>query len=817
MPVSLADLHAWCARQGWQASAFQRACWAAIDAGHSGLLHAPTGAGKTLAVWGGLLASLPRPQQLGVLWITPMRALARDSERQLDTLQRELQADWRVARRTADVSASQRRSLLQHPPQALVSTPESLALMLSEVRAVELLRGLQAVVVDEWHELLGSKRGVLLQLGLARLRSGCAGLRVWGLSASLGNPQQALRVLCPTGVLVQDPTPRPWRMQTLLPEPARPLPWAGRLGLIHLPAVHACIQQARSSLIYTQTRAQAELWFQALAAVWTDAPETLALHHGSLEASLRETVEQDLAAGRLRAVVCTATLDLGVDFAPVEQVIQIGSPKSASRLLQRAGRSGHTPGGTPRVWCVPTHALELAEFGALRLLLESHTLEARTPPEQPLDVLAQHLVTLALGGGYDPAVLHAEVCSTWSYRNLTPATWAAVLQVVTCGGTALERYPDFRRVEVDAHGRHTVTCRRVALLHRTAIGTIAESARIEVRFERGARLGHIEERELGRLRPGDRFIFAGRALTLKRFDAQTAWVALTRNPATQVPQWLGGRLPWSEELAQGLRQFLDLPADASPERAALQPMLVLQTRVSALPGPAGCLLECYREARSWRLCAYPMAGRQMHEGLAAVWALRLARGMHRSAEAGQERGTPVQFSVAVNDWGLLLESSVPVACSAADAIALLDPAGLKEDIQDCLNLAELASRQFREIARIGGLLHPGLPGRLRGARHLQMSAQLLYGVLREHDPEHPLLRQADAEVLEQALDLGRLERLLHTLHRQPVHWCEPTRLSPWAFPLWAERQRFAVGTLDWEQQVAAAAAALQQALQQIAQ
>lgn len=808
--TSDAELTAWFTAQGWKAAPFQREAWKRYLQGESGLLVTPTGSGKTLAAFGGPLlealrlgdaapvrkrgeAQSPRTR---ILWVTPLRALANDTVRALREPIDALGIPWTVAMRTGDASARDKRLARQGQADVLVITPESLALLLSYPETAPQLAGLRAVIVDEWHELLDNKRGVLLQLCLARLRALAAGLRVWGLSATLGNLAEARDVLLPNApdaAILQAAKPRSLHLRTLLPQPGDRFPWAGHLGLSQLPNVVAALPPTGTTLIFTNTRAQAELWHKALSAVWPHLPETLALHHGSLDPKLRQQVEAGLRDGELRCVVATSSLDLGVDFPAVDQVIQIGSPKGLARLLQRAGRSRHRPGEAGDILCVPTHALELAEYAAARLALSEGKIEARRPPRYALDVLAQHCVTLALGGGFVPDALLQEVRSTHAFADLSESDWHAVLDFIVQGGTALRHYPDYVRVQQDADGIYRVHDRRIAFRHRLSIGTISSDGAMQVKLLRGGGLGSVEESFIARLRPRDRFQFAGRTLELVQIKDMTAYVRIARKHDGIVPRWQGGRMPMSTELGTHVEAVLGSPP-ATPELAALSPLLHLQSHLSALPAPDRLLAEFAKTREGWHLFLYPFAGRVLHEGLAALMALRWSR------------LAPNTFAYAVNDYGLVLTAQVEPAMDEAQLRALLSPVSLLEDLQAGLNMTELARRQFREIARVAGLLPPSLPGRaVRSLRQLQASSGLLFDVLYQHDPDHLLLRQAYREVMEQPLDVASLGALLAHCQSRRLDLHHPVSLTPLSFPLWAESVRGSLSSEDWRSRVERAA------------
>jgi ATP-dependent Lhr-like helicase len=795
---SFSDPLAWVqdyfSRMGWSPFPFQRQTWQAYLAGGSGLVHAATGTGKTYAVWlGPILEWLmqnpdparwqpKQPPSLRVLWVTPLRALAIDTANALQAPLTAWGLPWTLQTRTSDTAGSIRTRQRKRLPTALVTTPESLSLLLSWPDAAGLFADLQAVIVDEWHELLSSKRGVQVELALARLRSWRPSLRVWGMSATLGNVAEAAEVLLPTDVprhVIAGEQPKPVVIDSLIPATMERFPWAGHLGLRLLPEVVAAIESARSALVFTNTRAQAETWYQAILAERPEWAGLMALHHGSLDRRVREFVEDGLRAGRWRCVVCTSSLDLGVDFSPVDRVLQIGSAKGVSRLLQRAGRSGHQPGATSRVTVVPTNAWELLEVAAARDAAAAGQLEGRPPLLAPMDVLVQHLVTVALGGGFRPDSLLAEVRSTFAYRHLTEAQWQWALNFVTCGGETLRAYPEFSRVAPDEAGVYRVTNPATARRHRTSIGTIVADASVQVRLLRGGKLGTVEESFIAKLKPGDRFTFAGRTLELVRVFEMTAWVRASKRTGA-IPRWVGGRMPLSSELAQAVRAKLDAARRGlghGPEMEALRPILQLQAQRSAIPARDQLLIEQLRSREGHHLFVYPFAGRGVHEGLAALLALRLAR------------REPNTFTFAVNDYGLELLASRPVPIEAALAEGLFSPQGLSEDLQASLNAGELARRQFREIARVAGLVHPGMPGSHKSAKQLQASSGLFFDVFREYDPTHPLLAQAMREVCDRQLEEGRLRALLEDLAQGQWIIRPLQRPTPLAFPLMVERLR----------------------------
>ncbi|QKG69038.1 ligase-associated DNA damage response DEXH box helicase [Pseudomonas sp. B14-6] len=790
----------WFSARDWKPFAFQKQVWTAVKRGESGLLHASTGAGKTYAVWFAALnryatsiAPVEKPRKrkplaepLTVLWITPMRALAADTARALEAPLHDLQIPWSVGLRTGDTSSSERARQSRRLPTTLITTPESLTLMLARADAQAALSTLRMVVVDEWHELLGNKRGVQLQLALARLRRWSTDLIVWGVSATLGNQAHAEQVLIPQGggISVQGQTSKELRVDTLLPPAIERFPWAGHIGLKMLPQVVAEIDSSPSSLVFTNTRAQSEIWYQALLEARPDWAGLIALHHSSLSRDTRDWVERALKEGQLKAVVCTSSLDLGVDFLPVERVLQIGSAKGVARLMQRAGRSGHAPGRVSRVTLVPTHSLELIEAAAAQDAVAQRSIEPRESPHKPLDVLVQHLVSMALGGGFVPDELYEEVRRTWAYQDLTAADWTWALAFVRHGGLSLTAYPDYRRVEPDEFGVWRVPDARLARRHRMSIGTIVSDASIQLKFWSkgggGKQLGSVEEGFIARLKPGDGFLFAGRLLELVRVENMTAYVKRSTAKKAAVPRWNGGRMPLSNELAQAVVARFSAAEQGEfigPEMRALRPLLEVQRRWSGLPTSNSLLAEALKSREGWHLFLYPFAGRQVHLGLASLLAWRVS----------QQQA--VTFSIAVNDYGLELLSATSVDWSQVLNPGLLSAEHLLNDVLASLNAGELALRRFREIARIAGLVFAGYPGAPKSTRQVQASSGLFFEVFKQYDAGNLLLAQAGEEVLREELDIHRLEQTLARINRLKLDLHQIKRPTPLGFPLLVERMR----------------------------
>ncbi len=813
-PDPLAPIEAWFARRGWTPMAFQRQCWQAWLEGRSGLLHVPTGSGKTYAAVLGPIAELlatqtassqpPAAGGIGLLILTPLRALSRDLALAIREPIETMGWPLRVGLRLGDTSPSERARQLKAPPQILITTPESLALLLSGPHAERLFEGLRGVVIDEWHELLGSKRGSQTELCLGWLRRRRPDLRTWAISATLGNLEEAARAAVGCAVeprIITAELERRTTIRSLLPEAIDGFPWAGHLGLRMHEALVSALDPRIATLLFTNTRNQAERWFQCLRWACPEMEGSLALHHSAIDRAEREAIEAGVKEGSIRWVVCTSSLDLGVDFQPVERVVQIGSAKNLARLLQRAGRSAHSPGGCSEVIFLPTNALELLEVSAMRRGLAEGLVEHRTPPLAPLDVLLQHLTGLACGPGFDPEQEWAAVRSCWSYRSLSRDDWQWCLRFLEEGGDCLGAYPRFRKLEREPVGgsrdataaqggaeeaatpefRYRVREPAIARLHRLQIGTITADRAVTVRFVRGAVLGHVEEMFISRLKPGDTFFFAGRGLEFVRLREMTAMVKASSRRSTTVPAWAGGQMALSDLLSRQLRLEVSRCAAGELDTAelrALAPLLDRQADLSRIPAPGELLVEVCRSREGSHLYAYPFEGRFVHEGLGFLWAWRLAR---------LRRGT---LTVSVNDYGfeLLAPRGYPFAeLFEAHGPSLLDGEALQADLEMAINLSELCRRRFRAIAQVAGLVNNGYPGKGKSGGQLQISAALLFDVFRRHEPGNRLLAQARREVLSEQLEVERIASALERLRAGSVLLERTARPGPLAFPLLAER------------------------------
>ena len=790
----------WLAQKGHQPFAFQAETWEHISNGNSGLVNAPTGCGKTFSVFLGALIQYidnhpadyktKTKNGLQLLWITPLRALAKDIGRAMEEVIAELGMAWKIGIRNGDTDTAERARQKRLMPEVLIITPESLHLLLAQKGYPEIFRSLKIIAVDEWHELLGSKRGVQVELAISRivgtrLPVDHCPLSVWGISATIGNLEEAKEVLLAPvkqeGVIVKAGLSKKIEVESIIPDEIEKYPWAGHLGIKLAHKIIPIILQSRTTLIFINTRGMSETWYQSLLNVCPDLAGSIALHHGSIDMELRTWIEDNLHTGNLKAVVCTASLDLGVDFRPVETVIQVGSPKGVARFLQRAGRSGHSPDAVSKIYFLPTHSLELMEAAALKSAMKEQLIESRVPMLLCYDVLLQYLNTLAISDGFIPDILYEEIISTHCYRHLTRQEWEQVLYFLTHGGDALQQYDDYKKIEVD-NGLYTITSRKVAMRHRLHIGTIVSDSMMKVKFMTGGYIGVIEEYFISRLEPGDVFTLAGRNLEFVLIKDMTALVRKSNAKKSIVPSWNGGRMPLSANLGKKLREILDSAAttagnDAAPEMKVLAPLFALQRELSHVPKHNELLIEQIETKDGFHLFVYPFEGRLVHEAMAAILAYRLSR------------ITPITFSFAMNDYGFELLSDQPIPVDDSNVYDLFSPNDLLNDIQRSVNSTEMAKRKFRDVAVIGGLIFQGMPGEKKKARHLQSSASLLFKVLSEYEPDNLLLRQSYQEVLDQQMEEVRLRDMLERIQRSAVIITFPQQLTPFCFPIKVDSMR----------------------------
>ncbi|GAB2986540.1 ligase-associated DNA damage response DEXH box helicase [Mucilaginibacter puniceus] len=801
----------WYKVKKWKQFPFQQEMETAYLGGYSGLLNAPTGSGKTFALFLPFLADFINKNPdyktcknngLQMLWLTPLRALTNDIKKAMQEVCDDLQIPWKIAARTGDTSAAEKAALKKKLPEVLLTTPESLHLMLAQKEYPKIFQSLQVLVIDEWHELLGTKRGVQVELGLSRLKhlsptlSKGEGVKIWGISATIGNLEQAAEVLLgndfpPDRIkMVRANLEKKLLIKSIIPENVENYSWSGHIGLKLLPDVMKLVAKSKTTLIFTNTRSQSEIWYHAILDNYPEYAGVMAMHHGSLDNELRNWVEQALHAEALKVVVCTSSLDLGVDFRPVDTVVQVGSPKGVARFMQRAGRSGHHPGAVSKAFFVPTHSMELLEGAALKEAIKREIFESRDPMLLTMDVLIQFMVTLAVSEGFRADELFKEVKTTYAFADITRSEFNQLLDFITNGGKTLAQYDEFLKVEVE-NGLYKVNSRRVAMRHRLSIGTITSDLSIRVKWLSGGSLGTLEESFISKLKPGNTFWFAGRSLEFIKIKDMTAYVKKSTATKGIIPSWMGGRMPLSSQLSSMFRDKLDEVAhgiESDEEVVALKPLFDLQKQLSHLPQSHEFLIESFKSREGHHLLFYPFEGRLVHEGMASLFAYRISKVKSAS------------FSIAMNDYGfeLLTDEDIPIEQVLEDA-GFFSIDNLLEDIQHSLNANEMARRRFRDIAHIGGLVFTGYPGQQIKNRHLQASSSLLFEVFSEYEPDNLLVRQAYNEALAFQLEEFRLRAALQRIEKQSIVLKTIERPTPFAFPIMVDslgREKLTTETLE---------------------
>ncbi|WP_020527377.1 ligase-associated DNA damage response DEXH box helicase [Flexithrix dorotheae] len=799
-------IESWFKEKGWKPFSFQQKTWKKYLEGNNGLLNAPTGSGKTYALWMACLLEYIRENPnwkkakkngLQILWITPLRALTKDIHRAMEEACQEIGIPWEVGFRTGDTSTKEKQRQKRKMPECLITTPESLHILLTQKNYGQIFKNLKAVIVDEWHELIGSKRGIQVELGLSRLRTIQPKMQTWGISATIGNLEEAGRVLCGDKYeIVRAGINKRISVEAILPDEVEKFPWAGHLGTNLISKIIPILEKSQSTLIFTNTRAQTEIWYQKLMDIAPQFAGLAAMHHGSLDTKIRNWVEDNLHLGKLKVVVCTSSLDLGVDFRPVETVIQVGGPKGVGRFLQRAGRSGHRPDALSQIYFLPTHSLELMESAALRQAVKEVTeedvldhMEARTPIIKPLDVLIQYLVTLALSDGFYEKEIFREIKKTYAYQTITEDDWNWCLQLITTGGSSLHAYDEYKKVEREGDF-YFVNSKKVALQHRLSMGTIVSEPMIKIKFKSGGYVGTVEEYFVSKLNPGDVFFFAGKNLEFIKMDRITAFVKRSNKKTGQVPRWTGARMPLSSELAQLIREKLDTHlAPKDIEIKKIRPILDLQNRLSHIPKTDEFLIEQVKSEEGYHVFFYPFEGRLVHEVLAAVVCYRISQ------------LTPITFSFAMNDYGFEILADTEIPLKHALELDLFTINNLVFDIEQSLNKTEMARRRFREISAISGLVFQGYPGKAVSSRHLQSSTELLFKVFTEYDHENLLIQQAFDEVIDVQLEQDRLLKALEKIKYQKLILKKPHKITPFGFPILVDRRREKLSSENIESQI----------------
>ncbi len=789
----------WFDQQNWTVFPFQKQTWNAFLKGKNGLLNAPTGSGKTYALWFPIVLQYIKTNPayktqhkkgLKAIWITPLRALSQEIKQATERVSEDLGTGFTVGIRTGDTSTKERTQQKRQMPDLLITTPESLHLLLATKGYKSTFKNCSAIIIDEWHELLGTKRGVQMELALSRLKTLSKELRIWGVSATIGNLEQAREVLLgpqtnalKNSVLIKANLNKKLTVKSIIPKTMETFPWRGHLGLHLLEEVVPIINKSKTTLLFTNTRSQCEIWFQKILEKHPEYAGEIAMHHGSINKETRLWVEQAIRNESLKAVVCTSSLDLGVDFAPVETVVQIGGPKGVARFMQRAGRSGHRPGKESVIYFLPTHAIELVEAAALQRAVKEKAVEDRIPYLNSFDVLLQYLTTLAISEGFYSDEIFEEVQQTFCFQAISKEQWQWLLNFLVMGSQSLQSYDEYKKVLVAEDGLFKVNDRGVAMRHRFQIGTIVGDASLTVRYQKGGYIGTIEEYFISKLNPGDIFTFAGRNLEFIRIKGMQAHVRNSSKKTSKVPSWMGGRLTFSAQMSELLRQELysanqeNSKTPMAPEIAALQPLFERQRLESIVPQPHEFLIETFETSDGYHYLFYPFEGRFIHEAMGSLLAYRISL------------IDPITFSLAFNDYGFELLSDKQLDMHQVLAHNFFTTAYLLDDLQKSLNASEMARRKFRDIAVISGMVFTGYPEKGIKMKHLQSSSQLLFDVFRDYESDNMLYQQAFTETFEHQLEEGRLRIALERIEKQDIIWKACSKPTPFSFPLITDRLR----------------------------
>ncbi|WP_439152696.1 ligase-associated DNA damage response DEXH box helicase [Winogradskyella sp.] len=785
----------WMAEKGHAPFPFQMQTWQRYTNGYSGMVIAPTGFGKTFSVFLAVVIDYLNhperyPKGLKLLWISPLRSLAKDLAKAMTEAVDDIGLDWSVQVRNGDTPTATRRKQERLMPDVLLTTPETMHLLFSQKNNSRWFKNLKCVAIDEWHELLGNKRGVLTELAISQLRHHAPKLRIWGITATIGNLEEAKSVLLPYPDLkvttVTAKQKKKLDIISVLPDEIEVLPWAGHLGGKMVDKILPIIASNTTTLIFTNTRGQAELWYQLLLNAQPDLAGLLAIHHGSIDKKLRNWIEDNIASGYLKAVVCTSSLDLGVDFKPVDCVIQIGSVKGIARFMQRAGRSGHSPFERSKIYFVPTHSLELVEVSALKEAIKEKQMESRVPMVLTFDVLVQFMVTLAVGEGFDAKNLFERIQQVYAFHYLTEADWQWCLHFITKGGKTLNSYEEFHKVILDEDEKHKVKSRRISMLHRMNIGAIVSEVNLKVKYFSGGYIGMIEEFFVSKLKPGESFILAGRVLELVQIKDMTVLVRRSKAKKAVSPSWLGGRLPLTSHLSHYLRLKLSdalEPGRLEKELRFLNPLVSRQDAHSHIPKADEFLVELIETRDGHHLFMYPFEGRLVHEVFSALMAYRISK------------LKPLTFTIAMNDYGFELLSDQPIPINEANIEALLSKENLMDDVIASINASEMASRKFRDIAVIAGLVVQSQPGTRKTSKSLQSSSGLIFRVLEDYEQDNLLLRQAYTEVFNQQLEEARLQQAFERISNSKIIVQRANSFTPLSFPLKVDSLR---GTMSNE-------------------
>mgnify|MGYP001463300606 FL=1 len=775
----------WFKSNGWRPQDFQIDCWEHYNKGENLMLHAPTGTGKTYAIWGGILNEYFELKEIkegiNIIWITPLRALAVEIQKSTQQLSSDLKTGIKVDLRTGDTPQSRRIKQNQNFPFGLITTPESLHVLLSSKKHKDFFKNLRAVVVDEWHELLGTKRGVQTELAISYLRFLIPKLKTIGISATLGNKELAGEILMGLGnnfKTITSKIKKRINVKSIIPKSMERFPWRGHLGTHLIDEVIKIIRKGKTTLIFTNTRSQCEMWYHKIIHSYPELAGVIAMHHGSIDKKIRLWVENGLREKKLKVVVCTSSLDLGVDFSPVETCIQVGSPKGVGRFIQRAGRSGHQPNNPSTIYFLPTHAIELIESVALQEGIKKQMIEDRLPHINSYDVLLQFLTTLAVGGGFFPDQIFPVIKKTFSFHAINSNKWKWILNFLTKGSQSLEYYDEFKKVHISEDGMMTVLDKGVALRHRLSMGTIVSDSVLKIKYQTGKYLGTIEEWFISKLSRGDVFTFAGRNLELLTLNGMEVIVRKSKVKKAKIPAWIGGRFSFSSNLSDLLKNtFHNKKNYSTPEFKALKSIFKQQNRESKIPNSDELLIERFKTREGFHTLFYLFEGYAVNEAISSLLAYRISL------------LKPITFTISVNDYGFELLSDQEFDRNIFLENNLLTKEYLLDDLSKSVNISEMSRRKFREIAVISGLVFQGYPRRPVKTKHLQSGSQLFYDVFKEHEPENLLYLQAINETFDHGIESPRIQRSFEKIENLKIVWKDCKYPTPFSFPLITDRIR----------------------------
>ncbi len=809
--TSLEQIKKFFEENGWEPLPFQLESWKAYLNGENGLIQVPTGCGKTYAALMGPLSKLKdcrKKSGLNILLITPLKALSRDLKNSISTAAKYFDEEITVGIRNGDTNPYEKKKQILNPPNILITTPESLSLLLSNKESKNIFKNLFSIIIDEWHELMGSKRGNQCELSLSWLRGNKKDLQIWAMSATIGNIEEAGRAIigikAETPRIISTNIQKEIEITSVLPEEETTFPWGGHLGIRSYSSLLKILDKNKSTLLFTNTRNQSERWYQCLKFCLPEMEEKIALHHGSLDKDERKIVEDGVKKGLIKWVVCTSSLDLGIDFQPVDQIVQIGSAKNIARLIQRAGRSAHRPGGKSKIIFMPTNSLELFEISAMRRIIKSGVSEKINLPELSFDVLLQHLVSLACGPGFNPIIEKERIKDCWSYRNLNDKDWDWCIEFLEFGGKCLKAYPKYKKIEREKskddenNFNYFVKDKSLVRLHKFNIGTITSDKFINVSYLRGKSLGNLEENFATKLKAGDTFYFAGKMLEFVKIRDMTLYVKKSSKKSSLIPAWVGGQMAISDLLSDSLRKEIDICKELdhsgdyiNKELNSLLPILKKQSAISDIPKRDQLLIEICKTKDFTNLFVFTLDGKFVNEGIAFLWASRLAK------------KKPSTFSITANDFGFSLTTSEDYDFSIIEKEFpyLINSKNLEGDLENAINFSELTKRRFKNIAQISGLVNQNNPTKTKSSSQLQVSSSLFYDVFTKYEESHLLIKQAHEEVKEYQLENKRITNSLERLSNLKMIFNKTETPSPFAFPLLVERLKNTLSNESIEKRV----------------